>query len=709
MLEKTDELYEKYLCAIIDAICNLGDENKYPIVVRVDDKYYLEISPGQLSKHGFDRIDKFREGFARVKFELNSHYRFSFINQNGDFINSDIYSGAGEFHNGYAIVLDSKGYFYIGKDGKPITKKRFDNAYNFTKDGFARVFKNGQWNYINTKGELLLEQGIKDSAGKYSEYKNDNKACDFVNGYARIKVGKDEWDYIDTSGQYIFGPKRKVAYAKDFGEDGYATGGIINEYQSHTYKKSYFDGKGNIVSSVKYEEAYPFVNGHALVQLYCRFEGRDTDELCWAIIDKNFNVVGNKYYIDATILDDGTVIVRRPYEVNYIDMNTGLPAGAWIPSYDSIGWKKNTEICNKNFIKYGHYYDCLTRDLGDYHVEPKLINNIISNGRITFKVKKDYNLIKAFGERYLLFQQVTENREKKVFTRLYLYDVDRKEFEYIGSPQEVTFDDYFIRIHERSFNKKCYFIYNNKKYDVPEDYYKKFLVGREQINFTPGIEIKSKDDFFIEYEEMIKRASDEKRKAMLDAKEKESLAQEMLALEKAKAQNEAQEIANQLEWDATTNTLIDAVKNLERLEKLRGVRVRVRISNLFIKVGNHKEINPIYISTIGLKHIDFSGVSLANVFVEGLDFEGCNINLDPQEVYGGSLKNCNFEGIHFSPLTDFSGIDIRGARFGSDNDPKTVDYINSFFSSAIYDETTIYNNEPLTKLIGECKQKKSSK
>ena len=50
---------------------------------------------------------------------------------------------------------------------------------------------------------------------------------------------------------------------------------------------------------------------------------------------------------------------------------------------------------------------------------------------------------------------------------------------------------------------------------------------------------------------------------------------------------------------------------------------------------------------------------------------------------------------------DFTGVDIRGPKFGKDNYFKTRDGLNSF-NGAIYDETTTYDGVPFTEIYGQC-------
>ena len=48
---------------------------------------------------------------------------------------------------------------------------------------------------------------------------------------------------------------------------------------------------------------------------------------------------------------------------------------------------------------------------------------------------------------------------------------------------------------------------------------------------------------------------------------------------------------------------------------------------------------------------------------------------------------------------DFSGVDIRGARFSEDNNPKTLDIFNITFKDAIWDENTTYNGVSFVEIL----------
>lgn len=124
---------------------------------------------------------------------------------------------------------------------------------------------------------------------------------------------------------------------------------------------------------------------------------------------------------------------------------------------------------------------------------------------------------------------------------------------------------------------------------------------------------------------------------------------------------------------------------------------RVEISNIFINVGDHIEINPMFINI--LKFIDLRVVSFTNVKMSNIDFRDTNIEFDPQIVYNKDLSGSNFEGLYIGPFMNFKGVNIKGCKFSEDNNPNTDDYLNLTFKDSIFDETTTYNGTPLTELI----------
>ena len=201
----------------------------------------------------------------------------------------------------------------------------------------------------------------------------------------------------------------------------------------------------------------------------------------------------------------------------------------------------------------------------------------------------------------------------------------------------------------------------------------------------------SKDDFFYhtedEIRELVRREKEEDKKR----EEEENEKREQKKIEELKRSHEREKTSM---ISRKEEVLEKSLEVLAELEQKTDSYNKIEISNLFIDVGDHKEINPIFLNLDMLKYIDLSLVSFKNVKVSGIDFQGCNINLNPQEVYNKDLSGCNFEGLHIPPFMDFRGVDIRGARFSQDNNPLTLNILNTTFLDAIYDETTTYNGIP---------------
>ena len=158
------------------------------------------------------------------------------------------------------------------------------------------------------------------------------------------------------------------------------------------------------------------------------------------------------------------------------------------------------------------------------------------------------------------------------------------------------------------------------------------------------------------------------------------------------------------EEEKRRNDVLNALKSIqESLEVLKQNKdvslsnVKLNIENVFVKNGDHLEIIPLIIDM--LKYIDLSLFKFDNVKVSGIDFRNCNININPQTVYNKDMKNCNLEGVHLSPFMNFSGVDIRGTKFGDNDNPNSLSIFNPTFKDTIYDETTTYNGISFIKLL----------
>ena len=108
---------------------------------------------------------------------------------------------------------------------------------------------------------------------------------------------------------------------------------------------------------------------------------------------------------------------------------------------------------------------------------------------------------------------------------------------------------------------------------------------------------------------------------------------------------------------------------------------------LLIHVGDHMEINPLFLRSLG--SIDLGFVSFKNVKVSGVDFSNTNAHINPQEVYNKDMSNSHFRGLNFT-ISDFTGVDITNSDFTDCN----MDFAN--LTGAIINEFTILPDQDVS-------------
>ncbi|OON68359.1 WG repeat-containing protein [Hymenobacter sp. CRA2] len=140
----------------------------------------------------YDALNSYAEGYARVRIGQ----LYTFIDQNGEEFSHYFYN-AYDFSEGYAPVLDRRGWFYIsGPDaGVPEHPRLFQEAYPF-HDGLARVRKNGTYTFIDR--DYLTDTTRHDTApfGRYEQ------ATDFTDGKARVRQHGRSF-YIDKDAEEV--------------------------------------------------------------------------------------------------------------------------------------------------------------------------------------------------------------------------------------------------------------------------------------------------------------------------------------------------------------------------------------------------------------------------------------------------------------------------------------------------------------------------
>ena len=522
---------------------------------------------------------------------------------------------------------------------------------------------------------------------RYMSRKENNRQSDY---YMRVRVttGYTELYEDEPIGEYNEGPVIEKEEGKILSEECYDYVGEFQEGYAVVINKNkynYVNNEGKLMWKtwrdkststwkskhcyyIEYEEIPTiFHNGYALVEK--DYDIKDNGEWTdvypdYSLIDKSGNFVIDN--VDSIYrFEDGNFAYKKSGKLYYLDSNF------------------------KHINFYPDEYHSISDfniDIKDYKVKKGLFGYILYNSYDKFKVK--YEPIKNYGLRYVLCL----NKGK-----LYLYDRKLDKYENIEKGKEISYDDNFIW-----YDDKLYFFYDDKKIDIT-DYYKKYLIGKKEINIAKDIDILMKLDFDnLNRDLKIKFLNEEKEKnkKLLEQQAKLKYEQDIL-----KAKKDL-ELENKRIEQEEIETLKMLKENINKLNNLRdnkdniSIR-RTHVDNILVDVDDHKEIMD-ELKNI-LKFIDLSTISFKNVDVRGIDFRDSNIDLYPQEVYNKDLSNSDFTGVSLNPFINFNGVDIRGSKFSMDNDSKTLDVMPKF-EKAIYDETTTYNGKSLVDLIGPCEE-----
>ncbi len=718
MDDKTDKLYkEGYFFKKLDAIFRI----KRP---KVSDDLN-EIKPhGPLYEFLRDERKQlvFHEGYSIVY----SGPGETFVDYYGRQINDDWYDRVQDFHNGYAIVKKYGKYNLLKRNGKLVSNVWYDAVGDFY-EGFAAVKKNNKWNFINTQGELIgnvwyeevenfhegyavvkisnpKQYGLIDYDGKLMSELYD-RVEEYQNGYARVYKINKGWNFIDLEGKLI-NDDMWYDNVRDFDKLGFA---LVSSGSTSEYKSSYYglnkiiNDKGEIVCSCDGYIEPVLYEKHGMYR--CHFSSGT----------RYFSAKNNKYYDYDDIYECsnevkaqyGYAVVKKDGMYNYIDKNGEL----LLPEFVSIEKLNKVVMLSESFYRIGRKIYSKKIDLQGYNVEKKLFGYHCTSDALDDYVVK-YLPIKRYGFRYTL---CLNNGTVYLFDRV---AVDRKkQYKELGEVQNIEYDDNFIFDKK---NKKVYLMYEEQKIDITEYYNKYLRVRGTRINITPGIgRIISQSEYeALNPEEIAKIEKEERDKKKREIEEKENARkkqEEEAKNAQLKSQREILEEQRKNSEEANIKALRQILEGLQVLRNNNGdmgkiigaFRKENKITNIFVQVGDHKEINPTYFDILLL--FDLSGISFTNVKVEDVDFSKTNVTLgksflDPQTVYQKSLKGCNFTGIYIDPFANFdlTGVDVRGATFSKDSNEGTLDQTPNF-EDAIYDDRTTYNGIPVKKIIEQKK------
>ena len=231
------------------------------------------------------------------------------------------------------VELNAKWNAINTKTKRIISNTWFDHIANF-ENGFARVKKDGKYNFINTNGNLISDKW----------FEHQYHLHDFTNGFSLITKEDGYWDFkynfIDTKGNLI--SNTWFDQAMDF-KNGFAR--IVKDN-----KGNYIDTNGNIISDIWFDKIFDFENNMARVK-------KDNK---WNFINSNGNLIldSNTWFDSIYDFKEGFAQVVNNHKSNFIDTNGNLVSDIWFDRADDFknGFARVTKDDKWNFLDTEGYF-----------------------------------------------------------------------------------------------------------------------------------------------------------------------------------------------------------------------------------------------------------------------------------------------------------------------------------------------------------------
>ena len=264
------------------------------------------------------------------------------------------------FSNGFARVFLNDKYNFINDNRQLISKTWFDYCYIFS-NGFSRVELNKKYNYINTNGQIISNTWFDrcfdfidgfarvELNDKYNYINTNEKiisniwfdSCtEFYDGFSRVELN-DKWNFINTNGQLF--SDTWFDYCYNFSE-GFAIVKLSNKY-------NFINTNGEIISNTWFNECYDFDNGFAIVGLNDKWNFINTNgqlisdtwfDECYNFINGEawVKLNGKKHYINT----NGQIIESKSKKTIYITETQEKKIKKAIAAQDQVGGKVNAGV-----------------------------------------------------------------------------------------------------------------------------------------------------------------------------------------------------------------------------------------------------------------------------------------------------------------------------------------------------------------------------
>lgn len=263
--------------------------------------YFLRKNGNKAFEQTFDEAKPFSEGLAAISIDK----KWGYVDKQGNLKIPPTYTSASSFKEGKALVKIDKNAFLIDKNGKVVLNLPYKNVNNF-KEGRAGVENEaGKWGFIDSLGNVVID------------FQYQHTLLSFYEGLCAVqKQGK--MGYIDKQGQKIIPPQ--FEQAMPFFEGMACVQMLTKDQQKHF---GFINQKGKIVINPAYEQAYRFSEGLASVRQAGKF----------GYINKKGKLIIPCLYDQAQDFHEGLACVKLQGKWGIIDAK-----GDWIvrPKYEQV-------------------------------------------------------------------------------------------------------------------------------------------------------------------------------------------------------------------------------------------------------------------------------------------------------------------------------------------------------------------------------------
>lgn len=213
---KGNVVVEPKWCALFDASDGklIATDNKYKAQLEKDDRKgvkftVLDAKGKKISDLSIDKFEDigqaFTEGVLPAWVKDGDKTRCGLINEKGEYVLRPTSKAEriGEYHDGNFTYYDGEAWGLMKMDGTVAIRAKYDllvfasDKLLFAYDGDKS--NSEQWKLIDLEGNDVGTETFEEPA--YT----------FINGYAAVKLGKNDWGFIDTNGKLLDLPGMNIA------------------------------------------------------------------------------------------------------------------------------------------------------------------------------------------------------------------------------------------------------------------------------------------------------------------------------------------------------------------------------------------------------------------------------------------------------------------------------------------------------------------